>query len=152
MESRRDRKYINEFNQQLIWKWMWCDTSSSHNLCKRIHLNDFALIKQKAFYYRVSSKSVLGAFSIIFVENTFVFVFANFQKRIDGNFHLPAHYLCVLVLWIIYFAVLIELSQKACLWGFSILLKKILRVFFSHFYDRLLLKIIENLRKSITYI
>lgn len=149
MESRRDRKYINEFNQQLIWKWMWCDTSLSHNLCKRIHLNDFALIKQKAFYYRVSSKSVLGAFSIIFVENTFVFVFANFQKRIDGNFHLP---LCVLVLWIIYFAILIKLSQKTCLWGFSILLKKILRVFFSHFYDRLLLKIIENLRKSITYI
>lgn len=131
--------YINEFNQQLIWKWMWCDTSSSHNLCKRIHLNDFALIKQKAFYYRVSSKSFSGAFLIIFVQNTSDFVFANFQKRIDGNFHLPAHYLCVLVFLIIYFAVLIELSQKACLWGFSIM-KKIFRVSFTFLWSI----IIEN--------
>lgn len=38
---------------------MWHDTNLAHNLCKRINLNEFGLIKQKAFYYRLRSSFFL---------------------------------------------------------------------------------------------
>lgn len=39
-------------------KWMWHDTNLAHNLCKRINLNEFGLIKQKAFYYHSVAHSL----------------------------------------------------------------------------------------------